>query len=111
MATKRRVTSERSSAERVHLGDPGGKMDDSTAEQGMDDLMFSQDIRRYLNGLPGWREHQGEHVLIYRSEVHGFFPTRSDALREGFRRFGRVAFLVKQIDVDETPRPLVEVII
>jgi len=61
------------------------------------------DIAVYKENLAGWREHQGEHVLIHGGEVHGFFPTRGEARREGFRRFGPVAFLVKQVDLDEKP--------
>src|SRR4051794_15822995 len=58
-----------------------------------------QDIALYLAKLPEWRDHEGEHVLIYEGRVHGFFDTRTTALLEGFRLFGRVAFLVKQVDL------------
>ena len=50
-------------------------------------------------------------MLIYGGEVHGFFPTRDEARREGFRRFGHVAFLVNRVDLDAKPRPLVGVIL
>jgi len=70
-----------------------------------------EDIDLYLAMLPSWREHQGEHVLIHGGEVHGFYPDHFEARREGFSRFGHVAFLVKQVDVDEKPRPLVGVIL
>jgi hypothetical protein len=68
-------------------------------------------IALYYANLPNWRAHQGEHVLIHGGAVHGFFPTRKDARREGFRRFGPVAFLVKQVDLDEKPRPLVRIVL
>src|SRR4051794_40110659 len=54
------------------------------------------DIALYRELLPSWREHEGEHVLIHGGAVHGFYPTRRHARREGFRRFGAVAFLVKR---------------
>jgi dienelactone hydrolase len=68
------------------------------------------DIAFYKAQLPGWREHQGKHVLIYGGQEHGFFASRREARREGFRRFGPVAFLVKQVDLDEKPRPLAAVV-
>ena len=74
-------------------------------------ILADEDIALYYSKLPGWREHQGEHVLIHGGEVHGFFPTRDEARREGFGRFGHVAFLVKQVDLDAKPRPLVGVIL
>jgi len=74
-------------------------------------ILADEDIALYYSKLPGWREHQGEHVLIYGGEVHGFFPTRDEALHEGFRRFGDVAFLAKRVDLDAKPRPLVGVIL
>src|SRR4051812_13055441 len=69
-----------------------------------------EDIALSRELLPAWREHQGEHVLIHGGAVHGFLPTRRDARREGFRLFGPVAFLVKQVDLDEKPRPAALVI-
>jgi hypothetical protein len=74
-------------------------------------VLAERDIALYLSGLPRWGEHAGEHVLIYDGQVHGFYATRDDALTEGFRRFGLVAFLVKQVDLDEAPRPLVQVML
>ena len=70
-----------------------------------------EDIALYRDQLPNWRGHQGEHVLIHGGKVHGFFSTRSAARREGFQKFGYVAFLVKQVDLDEKRRPLVQVIL
>ena len=69
------------------------------------------DIGLYLAKLPEWGEHRGRHVLIYQGTVHGFFGTRTAALLEGFRLFGNVPFLVKEIDPGEKPRPIVGVIL
>lgn len=74
-------------------------------------ILAEEDIALFRDRLPGWREHQGEHVLIYGGEVHGFFLTRDEALEEGFNRFGDVAFLVNRVDLDAKPRPLVGVIL
>jgi hypothetical protein len=69
------------------------------------------DIAFYKASLPGWGEHQGEHVLIQGGQLRGFFATHEEALTEGFRRFGRAPFLVKKVDLDEQPRPLVGVVL
>ena len=37
--------------------------------------------------------------------------TRDEAMAEGYRRFGRVPFLVKRVDLGEKPRPLVGVVL
>ena len=67
------------------------------------------DIALYLSRLPEWHAHEGEYVLVYDGEAHGFYPTRDEAMAEGYRRFGRVPFLVKRVDLGERPRPLVGV--
>ena len=46
-------------------------------------------------------------MLIKGQELCGFYSNRDAALEEGFRRFGRVPFLVKRVQLDEQPRPLV----
>jgi len=46
-------------------------------------------------------EHEGRFVLIRDSAIVGVFPDRSAALREGYRRFGIVSFLVRQIAASE----------
>ncbi len=46
-------------------------------------------------------EHEGEFVLIKGTEIGGFFPDDSSATREGYRRFGFVPFLVKQVAATE----------
>jgi len=71
--------------------------------------LATEDISLYLKLLPSWHEHRGEHVLIYKGKVHGFYGSRDYALKEGFRRFGRVPFLVKEVNMEEKPRPLVGV--
>jgi hypothetical protein len=77
----------------------------------MDNSLLDQEFAYYLAHLPEWYEHEGKHVLIHGQEHFGFFPTRDAALEEGFRRFGWVPFLVKQVRRDEEPRPMTMVIL
>lgn len=46
-------------------------------------------------------EHEGQYVLIRQGEIIGFFPNRSKATREGYRRFGIVPFLVRKVTPTE----------
>jgi hypothetical protein len=50
------------------------------------------------------REDAGRFVLIKGADILGTFPDRSAALREGYRLFGVVPFLVRQI---ADPEPVV----
>jgi hypothetical protein len=72
----------------------------------MDQSLLDEEVAYYLANVAGWCEHEGQHVLIHGREHFGFFPTRDCALDEGFRRFGRVDFLVREIRHREEPRPL-----
>jgi hypothetical protein len=72
----------------------------------LNDTTLDPEFDYYLAHLPEWYEREREHVLIHGSEHFGFFPNRNDALAEGFRRFGRVPFLVKRIERDEKPMSL-----
>lgn len=72
---------------------------------------LAEEIAFYLDQLPDWRDHEGEHVLIHGRRAFGFYPDRDAALAEGYRQFGRVPFLVKRVEVDEAPRPLVGLIL
>ena len=40
---------------------------------------------------------EGKFVLIHEGEVIAVFDAKGDALAEGFKRFGNVPFLVKQV--------------
>jgi len=50
---------------------------------------------------------EGKFALIYGKDLVGTFPTEMDAVTEGYGRFGKVPFLVKQIVELEAPKPLV----
>ena len=45
----------------------------------------------------------GRWVLVHDSELAGVFDTQDDAIGEGYRRFGNVPFLVKEIEAFDTP--------
>jgi hypothetical protein len=72
---------------------------------------LAEEIAFYRAHLQEWADHAGQHVLIRGKELHGFFPTRDEALAQGFRLFGRVPFLVKQVTLDEQPKTLTGVIV
>jgi hypothetical protein len=64
---------------------------------------LAEEMATYRDRLPellGGQE--GEYVLIKGTHVVGVFHDRSQALREGYRRFGVVPFLVRQITSSET---------
>jgi hypothetical protein len=89
----------------------GGSADGNTARtERVPCESLEEEIAFYLQHVGEWREHEGKHILIRGGKSHGFYPTRDEALREGYQRFGRVSFLVKQVILDEHPRPLAEVI-
>lgn len=45
----------------------------------------------------------GKYVLVKDDEVVDVFDTEADAIRDGYRRFGNVPFLVKEVEALETP--------
>jgi hypothetical protein len=50
---------------------------------------------------------EGKYVLIKGEEVAGVYDSQEDAVREGYRRFGNVPFLVKQVLRVEVPQRFV----
>lgn len=55
------------------------------------------------------REHllgtaEGKFVLIRNDKVVGVYDSKMDAIAEGYRQFGNVPFLVKQVVKVETPQ-------
>jgi len=49
-------------------------------------------------------KYKGKFALIKDEDVSDVFDTKLDAIRQGYERFGRVPFLVKQIVEIETPQ-------
>jgi hypothetical protein len=84
----------------IQTNGPLGVEPRSTLEPGP----LDEEIDFYLRHLEEWGQHEGQHVLIRGDQLHGFFDTRDDALSEGFDRFGRTSFLVKQVIRNEQPR-------
>ena len=60
---------------------------------------------RHRNELLGTSE--GKHVLIYEDKIIGVFDAKSDAIQQGYDRFGNVPFLVKQVLKIEIPQNFV----
>jgi hypothetical protein len=50
---------------------------------------------------------RGKFVLIHDEEIVGTYESQMDATAEGYRRFGNVPFLVKQIMEIEVPATFV----
>jgi len=50
---------------------------------------------------------EGKFILIHGAEVVGVFDAESDAIREGYERFGNVPFLVKRVERVETAQNFV----
>jgi hypothetical protein len=87
--------------ERVYRAVPVPEVEDRSPERAL--ASMAEEITTYRNHLPQLlREQAGRFVLIKGAEILGTFPDRSTALREGYRRFGVVPFLVRQI-VDPEP--------
>jgi hypothetical protein len=72
-------------------------------------LLLEAELGVFEAHLPGWVEREGQHVLIKGEEIVGFFPTREEALVDGYTRFGIVPFLVKQIAQNEPVYTLAQV--
>ena len=49
------------------------------------------------------RDHRGQIALIRKDDVVGVFNTVGDALLEGYRRFGLVRMVVREIGDDDGP--------
>ena len=62
---------------------------------------MEQELATYNKRLPELLGHEGKFVLIRGDEVADIFGSYEDALREGYRRFGLVPFLVKEIQAIE----------
>jgi hypothetical protein len=50
---------------------------------------------------------EGKFALVHDDEVVGVYDTENDAIAEGYRRFGNVPFLVKQVVQVEVPQRFV----
>jgi len=56
------------------------------------------------------REHLGQIALIHQDEVVGAFPTADEAHLEGFRRFGNVRMMLKEIRDPKAPLDFVSIV-
>jgi hypothetical protein len=70
------------------------------------ELKTYEDHKEHLLGTA-----EGKFVLIRNQEVVGFYDAKMDAIAEGYRRFGNVPFLVKQVLRIETPQNFVSSIL
>ena len=64
--------------------------------------VLAEERTTYRNSLPELvRAHAGQYVLIKGQNVIDVFSDHAEALRQGYRRFGIVPFLVRQIAASE----------
>ena len=67
--------------------------------------MLSKELKTYeANKSELIGKSKGKYVLIKDDQVIDVFDTKSDAIRQGYERFGNVPFFVKQIIEIETPQ-------
>ena len=66
-------------------------------------MELEQEIKTYERELPGLLAHEGKFVLIKGDCVAGTFDTWEEAVGEGYRRFGPVAFLAHEIRREDEP--------
>ena len=63
---------------------------------------LAEETAAYRSSLPELlQRHEGEFVLIKGRAIAGVFPDERSAIREGYRQFGIVPFLVRQITAAE----------
>jgi len=80
---------------RTSLAPSGAEAEDALS-------VLAEEIAVYRLLLPELlRDHEGQYVLVKGTEVIGVFPDRSQALREGYRRFDVSPFLVRQITASQ----------
>ncbi len=74
----------------------------------MSEMPLQQELKTFeahraeLNG-----QAPGKFALVHGSGIRGIFDTEADAIREGYRQFGNVPFLVKRIEPVDTPERFV----
>jgi hypothetical protein len=85
---------------RVHQQTAAPSEGKDEAEDALAEL--AEERATYRDRLPELvREHEGRFVLIKGQNLVGVFSDRSAALQEGYRRFGIVPFLVRQVAASE----------
>jgi hypothetical protein len=60
-------------------------------------MALEKELETYKKHLPDLKAHEGKFVLIQGEIVVDTYSSYDDALKEGYKRFGTVPFLVKQI--------------
>jgi hypothetical protein len=64
-------------------------------------MALEKELATYSAHLADLKQHEGKFVLIQGDVVIDLFSSYDDALKEGYKRFGLVPFLVKQIHAVE----------
>jgi hypothetical protein len=67
-------------------------------------MALERELETFRTRLPELIDKEaGRFVLIHGDEVAGVWDDKTQALEEGYRRFGLEPFLVKRIVANETP--------
>jgi hypothetical protein len=64
-------------------------------------MALEKELATYSAKLADLKQHEGKFVLIQGDVVVDLFSSYDDALKEGYKQFGLVPFLVKQIHAVE----------
>ena len=77
----------------------------------MGTFTLEKELAAYEAAKPGLLPQElGRFVLIHEGQVVDTFAAESDAIRAGYRQFGNVPFLVKQITEVECPVNIVSAV-
>ena len=64
-------------------------------------MALEKELDTYKKKFPELKAHEGKFVLIQGENVVDFFSSYEDALKEGYKRFNLIPFLVKQVSAVE----------
>lgn len=83
-------------------------MDTTPASEGPNHMTMTAELTQELETYESHKDEllgssEGMYVLIHGDEIIGTFVSQKDAVADGYKRFGNVAFLVKKIEEVETP--------
>jgi hypothetical protein len=62
---------------------------------------LSHELATFRKELPNLLDRVGKFALVKADKIEGVWDTYSDAIQEGYRKFGLTTFLVKQILASE----------
>jgi hypothetical protein len=65
-------------------------------------VVLDEELATYRRELPKMlAAHEGQYALVHGQSVDSFWPTKSEALKAGYERFGLRPFLIKKVEAVE----------